>query len=122
MNNEIVPAPDVPPEQDKLRDYLMVIYILYAVSVATGLTLLVGVIIAYVKRDDFYGTPYFDHIQYLIKTFWITLIGSLIGALTMFLLIGFLILTLVFVWFIYRVVVGFVKFYDNKPISSHGWL
>lgn len=122
MSGEIVPTPDTPPEDKNLRDYLMVIYILYAVSVVTGITLLVGAVIAYVKRDDFYGTPYFDHIQYLIKTFWVTLVGSIIGCLTVFLLIGFLILALVCVWFIYRVVAGFVRFYDNKPVSPDGWL
>ena len=111
------------PQNDNNRNYLMIIYGLYALSFVTaGWTLLIGVILAYVKRDDMRGTEYENHIAYLIKTFWILLLVTFVGCLSTFILVGFLILPAAFVWFIYRVVAGFVKLYDGKSISPDGWL
>ena len=104
-----------------LRQYTMIIYILYMASVLLGVTSIVGVIMAYVKRADFAGTEYEDHITYLIRTFWISLIGYVIGVVLSVVFIGFLIMFAVLIWFIYRSVVGFIKFNDNKPIDAMGW-
>ena len=60
-----------------LRQYTMIIYILYIAAILVGITSIVGVIMAYIKRADFAGTEYADHITYLIRTFWISLIGYL---------------------------------------------
>ena len=47
---------------------MMIIYGLYALSLVTaGCAALIGVILAYVKRDDMRGTIYENHITYLIK-------------------------------------------------------
>ena len=105
-----------------LRQYTMIIYILYLASILIGVTAIVGVIMAYVKRADFAGTEYEDHITYLIRTFWISVIGSLIGFVLTFILIGFFILLAVGIWFIYRSIAGFIKFNDNKPINALGWM
>lgn len=121
MSNNIIehnsPAPD-----DSLRLYTIITYALYALSLLNGITALVGVIMAYVKRGEMAGTIYHSHAQYLIKTFWYTLLGMLVGWLTLFLVIGFVIITVAAVWFIYRVVMGFIKLLDNRPVSPDGWL
>lgn len=118
--NDIIPA--LPPAKDDRHTYMMVIYGLYALAALTAFSSVIGVIVAYVKRDDMRGTLYECHISYLIKTFWISAIGYFIGALTMFIGIGLVVLFLVSIWFIYRVVAGFVKFYDGKTVSPDGWL
>ncbi|WP_416190755.1 DUF4870 family protein [Neisseria sp. CCUG12390] len=109
------------PDKDNRRTYMMVIYGLYALAALTVFTPVAGVVVAYVKRDDMRGTLYEHHISYLIKTFWVGAIGYLIGGLTMFVGIGLAVLFLVSIWFIYRVVAGFVKFYDGKTVSPDGW-
>ena len=90
MSNDIIqhnaPAPD------NLRTYSMIVYGLYAASLVVGITLLVGVIMAYVKRGEMQGTVFYNHMQYLIKTFWVSLIGFFIGGLTLALAVGGLIL------------------------------
>ena len=91
-------------------------------SVLLGVTSIVGVIMAYVKRADFAGTEYEDHITYLIRTFWISLGGYVIGVILSMVFIGVFVIFAVFIWFIYRIVVGFIKFNDNKPINPMGWL
>lgn len=119
MNNEIIQHNS--PDSDNSRTVAMVVYGLYIGSLVVGITLLVGVIVAYVKRGDMRGTMYYDHMQYLIKTFWYSLLGFIIGGLTLALAVGGIILIAVSVWFIYRVVAGFIKLYDGKPVSPDGW-
>ena len=104
-----------------LRQYTMIIYILYIASVLIGVTSIVGIIMAYIKRADFAGSEYEDHITYLIRTFWISLIGYLIGIVLMFIGIGMFIIIAVGIWFLYRSIAGFIKFNDNKPIDAQGW-
>ena len=105
-----------------LRQYTMIIYILYMAAILVGVTSIVGVIMAYVKRADFAGTEYEDHITYLIRTFWISLIGYLIGAVLSIVGIGIIIIIAVGIWYIYRSIAGFIKFNDNKPITAMGWM
>ncbi|STZ76064.1 DUF4870 family protein [Bergeriella denitrificans] len=110
------------PQKDNRRTYMMVIYGLYALSAVTVVSSLVGVIAAYAVRGSMRGTPYENHIRYLIRTFWISAAGYFLGGLTMALGVGLLLLFVVSVWFIYRVVAGFVKFYDGKTVVPDGWL
>lgn len=121
MSNDIIEH-NSPAPNDSLRTYSIIIYALYALSLVNGITALVGVIMAYVKRDEMADTVYQSHAQYLIKTFWYTLLGMFIGWLTLFIFIGFAVILAASVWFIYRVVVGFMKLLDNQPVSPDGWL
>ena len=75
-----VPTANTPtPEQ---RNYMYVIYGLYALGVISfAMPTIIGAILAYVKRDDMRGTIYFDHIQFLLRTFWGSLIGVAVGYL-----------------------------------------
>ncbi len=55
-----------------------IVYILYLVGIASGVTILIGVILAYTNRKkdavDWVGT----HYQFQIRTFWIGLLYSTI--------------------------------------------
>ncbi|MCP2041405.1 putative membrane protein [Neisseria sp. HSC-16F19] len=105
------------------RTYMYITYALFALApLIGGITALIGVILAYIKRDEMRGTVYEDHMYFLIKTFWVSLIGGIIGAVLAFVLIGFLILALLAIWYIVRVVVGVVKLIDNKPVTREGWM
>ncbi|MCP1659602.1 DUF4870 family protein [Neisseria perflava] len=110
------------PQPDNRRMYMMVIYGLYALSLLVGFSSVVGVILAYVKREDMRNSLYENHITYLIRTFWLSLAGYVIGGLTIWLGVGAVVLFIVSIWFIYRVVAGFVKLYDGKTVVPDGWL
>lgn len=120
-----VPAANTPtPEQ---RNYMYVIYGLYALGVLSfAMPTIIGAIVAYVKRDDMRGTIYFDHIQFLLRTFWGSLIGFAVGFLLIITLIGAIIgvplVVLVCFWYLFRVVVGVVRLIDNQPVTPDGWL
>lgn len=121
------PPPRVITPTPEQRNYMYVIYGLYALGlVSFALPTLIGAIVAYVKRDEMRGTIYFDHIQFLLRTFWGSLVGLVAGGLLVLTFIGLIIgLPLIFavcIWYLFRVVVGIVRLIDNKPVTPDGWL
>ena len=85
---------------------------------------IVGIVIAYVKRGEAQGTWLASHFDWLIATFWWSLLWSLIvgvvGGILLIVLIGFLILpvglAIVSIWVIYRVVRGYLAFQKSEPL------
>jgi uncharacterized membrane protein len=95
-----------------------VIYALYAASLLLGITCLVAIVMNYVKRDDVAGTYLESHFRWQIRTFWFALLWSVIGVLTMVLMVGFVVLFANLVWFIYRIVKGWLNLNDGKPMYA----
>lgn len=95
------------------KKVVFVVYILYALSYIFGITYLVGLIIAYVKRDDAEESWIKDHFRWQINTFWITLILSIVGFVTMVIGIGWFILIGSAIWNIYRIVKGWLRYNDE---------
>ena len=112
-------ATETPPtvEHKELRDMATLVYALYTASVLVGITLIGGVVVAYLKRDDAAGTWLESHYRWQIRTFWWLLLWGTIGALTALILIGFAVLFAVSVWFIYRVAKGWLALRDGKPVA-----
>ncbi len=115
-----------------------VIYGLHAVSLLTGIigaatvvgAFLTGwpsiivVILNYVKRSEVRGTRLESHFRWQIRTFWfgllwVTLCGLFVVAtLGIGLLIAWLPLTVVGLWFIYRIVRGWLRLLDHRPMYA----
>ena len=110
--------------QTEPRTWAIVVWGLYIGWYFTfGITMLVGLIIAYVKREELAGTPYASHMTSAIRTFWILLIVSIIGFALTFVGIGIVILGLVGIWHLFRVIRGIVRAIDRQPIADpNGWL
>lgn len=104
------------PGPDPLMLHL--VYGLYAGSFVMGVTALIGVIVAYVKRGEAAGTWQETHFTWQIRTFWVALAGSVLGFLTSFVGIGFLILTAVAVWMIYRIIKGWIRLAQYRAIED----
>ena len=69
------------------------------------------------------GTYIESHMTFLIRTFWLAVLFSIIGFVLAIVAIGFLILFVVGVWYIFRIVKGFVVFNDGQPLADpEGWL
>ncbi len=99
-----------------------VMYGLYAASIILGFTSIIAVIIAHVKRGDLRGTPYESHCVWGFRTFWLSLL--------FFVIIGILFATMVLapvagilsivagIWYIYRIIKGWIKLFDKQPITK----
>jgi uncharacterized membrane protein len=100
-----------------------IISLLYLASAITGLTGIVGVILAFVWRGEPHEAWEDSHFQYLINTFWIALVGTILGIVLSVVLIGFLILAGVFVLFVVRSVLSLLKAQKREPMPNPGtWL
>jgi len=105
-----------PEELGSLKTITMVVYALQALSFLWGVTAIVGIIINYVKREDAAGTVYQSHFDWQIRTFWWGLLWGIVGLLTFWFLIGFAVWFAAWVWMIYRVVKGWLKLTEGKPV------
>ena len=106
------------------RTWAMIVWGLYIASYFTAfITMIVGLIIAYVKRGELAGTPFELHMTSAIRTFWISLIGGIIGVVLSIVGIGIVILIALAVWQIFRVIRGMIRAVDGRPIEDPaGWL
>lgn len=103
----------IDPEQAGFRRDALIVYGLYVASYFVGITALIGVIIAYLKRGDARGTAWESHFSNQILIFWTVLVVGLIGGFLTLILIGWLVLVVLAVWSIWRVVKGIVRALDG---------
>lgn len=98
------------------------VYILYLVAYLTGITALIGVIIAHIKVGTA-DSMLRSHYEWQIRTFWIGVLYLIAGALLTFVLIGFAIWLWWFVWSLVRNIKGILALNENRPIAdSRSWL
>lgn len=104
------------------RQNAQLVYILYLVSLAVGLTALVGLVFAYMNRGN--SEDWVDsHYTYAIRTFWIGILYSFICLILAFVGIGFLLMFAALVWFVIRCIKGLQAITRNEPISNvETWL
>ena len=100
----------------ELKKFTYSVYILQALSFVLPLTAIVGIIINYVKDNDVRGSWLESHFNWQKATFWYGLLWSVLGVLTTFILIGYLVLFVVMVWLIYRIARGWINLYDGREM------
>jgi uncharacterized membrane protein len=64
------------------------------------------------------GTLYESHFRWQIRTFWFGLLWSVVGAITVWLIIGFVVLGAVSIWYIYRIAKGWLRLSEAKPMYA----
>jgi uncharacterized membrane protein len=105
-------------------DYIVAggVYVLYGVGYFTGISALMGLIIAYVKVDD--TDPVMQsHFRFQIRTFWIGLLYLAIGLPLSLVLIGLPIVAWWFIWSLIRIVKGGLLSIEHRPIANpKSWL
>src|SRR5262245_45761275 len=106
------------------RTWAIIVWGLYIASYFTAfITMIVGLIIAYVKRNELAGTPFESHMTSAIRTFWISVIGGIVGLVLSIIGVGIVILVALAVWQIFRIIRGIVRAVDGRPIEDPtGWL
>ena len=99
------------------KDNVLLIYILYLVSFVIGITVLVGVVMAYLNRGQASEWAR-SHYTYLIRTFWIGLLYGLVSFLLTFVLIGFVTALATAIWVIIRCVKGLQLVGRREPVPN----
>ncbi len=109
-------APSAAAAATDTRTLTIIVYGLYLGSVVTaGGAGLVGVVLAYIKRDEAAGTVWYSHFQNAIHAFWIWLALFAVGVVLSPVLIGLPIILLAFVYFLYRTIKGLLAAVDSRP-------
>lgn len=79
------------------------------------LPLIVGFLIALIKKEHYSGSIYESHLGNQIKIFLYTLLWGIVFYLLCFVLIGFPLQFLLYIWFLYQVIVGLLALSEHKP-------
>jgi len=127
-------------QQAGLRTAAMICYVLYLIGPFTGLTAIIGIVIAYIKKSDAVGTIWESHFRNLILVFWVMLAAFVAGLATLpvwlytiatlaesdfswsaisalafpFAALMFAYIGL-FVWFLYRMIRGLIRAAEDRP-------
>ena len=101
-----------------LRQLAGLVYGLQAASMLVGVTLFAGVIINYLRRERAAGTWLESHFTWQIRTFWWSLAWCVLGIATAIVLVGVFILIGSGVWFVYRVVRGWMELNEGRPMYT----
>lgn len=111
---------NMPPSREaSLQRLALLVYALQAASFFTGgLTLFAGVIINFVRKEDVEGSWVESHFRWQARTFWFTLLWTVIGGITTIFLVGWVILLAASLWLIYRIVKGWVYLNELRPMPS----
>lgn len=133
-------------EEKQLRTYMIVAYILLFITPLS----FVGAILTYIKRAEAKDTIYFNHAQFILRTFWggalafllsfvvIPVLGvaaipasvglaaysgpSSFGLMTIVIGAFTLFSFVVWLWYLVRVIFGLIKVIDHKTVKEKTWL
>lgn len=99
-----------------------IVYILYLAGVVVPLTPLIGVVMAYLDRNE--AQPWVaSHHTFQIRTFWLTWLFAFIAFILTFVAIGMLLFPVILVWYIIRCVKGLDAASKGKAITDPAsWL
>ncbi len=117
---EITPRPAEPVNPNVPEISAMVptiIYVLYLMNFIIPFGALIGLIMAYVNKDD-EDNFLQSHYQFQIRTFWIGLLYGFIGFVLTLILIGWLVLLFTLIWWIIRCAKGFKYLGKKQPMPD----
>ena len=125
MDDPILPTTAAPPPASQAAwsdTSAKAVYALYLASLVVGITVLVGVVMAYVNVGDA-QEPLKSHYRFQIRTFWIGLLYCTIGALLALAVVGFAVIAFFYVWLIVRCVKGLKALDRREPYPDvRTWL
>jgi len=103
------------PEQSA-KELATIVYALQAASFIVGISLIAGVIMNYVTRNEAAGTWIESHYKWQIRTFWWCLAWFLVGLVLLVVLVGIAVWIAAAVWLIYRIVKGWIRLSEGKAM------
>jgi uncharacterized membrane protein len=93
-----------------------IVALLYLASMLTGVTALIGLILAYVWKNEATEGWMRSHYSFHIRTFWYSLALGLVGTLTILIGVGILILALLGLYMLIRTILALLEAQKHNPI------
>ncbi len=97
------------------RSWTLAIYALYLAALFTALPLVVGGIVALLKRDVARGTVYESHLDNQVTIFWVAVILGFVGWVLLLVAIGWLVWAVLWLWVLWRAGRGLWRALDGRP-------
>ena len=97
-------------------------YALFALAVfGFWVPSIAGLVINYLKVDE--ASPLIaNHHRWMIRTFWWGTLWLVIGVALLVVLVGYLVLGGLTIWWIYRVIRGFLALHEDRVVMPTHWL
>ena len=95
-----------------------IVSLLYLGGIVTGFSALIGIVLAHVWSGEEDEAWMASHYTYLIRTFWLGLVGTLISLVLMIVLVGFLTIFAVGIWTLVRSVMSLMKAQKRQPMPD----
>jgi len=102
---------------EQARTLVAVAYVLHLVGAIAGLPSLIGLMINYLKRGDSPDTLASHH-RWMIRSFWWGLLWVVLGALLTLLVIGWGIIGVAWLWYLYRHVRGLIALINDDALPA----
>lgn len=99
------PELEAQAKQKGKPEIALIIYILYLAGLLTGITPIIGVVMAYVYQND--GPEWIRaHYRSQIRTFWWALLFFFIAIVLAIFVIGFFLIFAVYIWILFKCISG----------------
>jgi uncharacterized membrane protein len=105
-------------KQAELKKYAFSVYILQALCFVVLITPVIGLVINYLKDDEVRGSWLESHFRWQKMTFWYGMLWTLLGYISLPIMIGYLVLPGVTLWLLYRIARGWIYLVDGKEMYS----
>ena len=103
---------------DTDRTVMHVLYALHTVAwISGGLLAVIALIVNYIKRTGEHDAVYVSHHNYMIATFWWTVLWLIVTSPLYLLLFlpGMVAHSVILLWYLYRCIRGWLRFTDGRP-------
>ncbi|MBX7491911.1 hypothetical protein K3163_01665 [Qipengyuania sp. 1NDW9] len=95
-----------------------IVSILYLASFVTGITGLIGIVLAHVWQGENDEEWMASHYSYLIRTFWYAFLAGIVATLLSIVFIGLLMFPIIAIWFGVRSVMSLMKAQRREPMPD----
>ena len=103
-------------QQIELKKYAFSVYILQALSFVLVVTSVIGLVINYLKDEEVRGSWLESHFRWQKTTFWYGLLWTVLGFVSLPILVGYVVLPALSLLLIYRIARGWICLVDGKEM------
>jgi uncharacterized membrane protein len=123
MDTKQNPMTPISLNEHSERNVLLVTYVLYGLSCFLLVTAVAAVVINHIKISELErGSTAWTHHRWLLRTFWFTLLWSLVCLILTPLFIGFLGYLVLWLWCLYRFIRGVITFAEHRPMPFRSFV